>query len=651
MSEKSNRPSDASIEKQLAIYSSNLAGDYRRVAGEVSGQLREEEFLEWLEAGMALAGQSWRSWEAASEYFRASPRVLPLLGYAALREWTQYGRELTELSSALASSYFRSSPETLQPLSAGGLAQWVSLGRQLYKGTWRSASLAMQFFDTSPTIFARLTLEEASILVRFVDSLCDRSYDLASYCLSVAPEALSSLPGEDRKAFLAFAEIMATTSWADARSYLEKGPGLLSHIHSEQRVRFLELAAEVARRDNRQSYTHFAEAARSLAKIDLEYHAHLLSLAEDLVPLSAVAAMDFLKTVPEALERIRIEDLEGYFEEGLQLLATSSERGEAYFRLETNRAFEVLESLSHRVELHRVRDILSLYSKALTGADVAIHSTDVLTEKGIGWVNVEAPSTEGTGVFLPLKVEEFLDKASNFAVYKVLVTHQAGHLEFDSFGFRFAQPSTLFEDLRPHLPGVKAPAEEGGNGHEPLTDMERFFDLFENRRLAADLFQIAEDTRIDAFIEREYQGIRKAYRETQRRELEKRPPIERLPLQQAFMENLVRASLGGFANLRWHPGLLDVLPYLNQALTIVKILREPGALVEDAAEATIRLYRLLEKIPNLALDLPEDEWYDLSEDQLAEAGEGRGEGQPELGLEGEEVAYQSPQPVESRGEF
>ncbi len=126
----------------------------------------------------------------------------------------------------------------------------MALGRLLYKGTWRSASLAVQFFDGSPQLFAKLSVEEARILVRFVDALCDRSYDLASHCLSIAATSLEPLTGEDRAAFLTFAEALASTGWADARSYLEKGPGLLANVQSAcSRGRFLKLSRELARRE------------------------------------------------------------------------------------------------------------------------------------------------------------------------------------------------------------------------------------------------------------------------------------------------------------------------------------------------------------------------------------------------------------------
>ena len=502
-------------DKLLTPFSTSLVADFRRSADLIGEALSDEELRRWAEDGLELAKQSWRSWEAAGEYYRVTPQVLPLVGTDGFQRWAQAGRDLAEMSSALAASYFRASPGTLPAITFAHLGDWVSLGRLLYKGTWRSASLAVQFFDGSAAFFAEMSVEEARILVRFVDALCDRSYDLASHCLSIAPHVLQPLTGDDRTAFLTFAEALASTGWADARSYLEKGPALLAHVHPMQRARFLALARELARREGRQAFAFFAEAARALAQVDQDSHGLLLSLAEELVERSPLAAMEFLKTAGKVLDRIPIDTISLWHKEGATLLDQSPEGGEAYFRLESSRGEEMMESLSSRVDLSRVADILRMYGKALTGFEVAVHSSESLAEKGIGWVETEAPSTEGTAIFLPPFVEEFHEKDDNFRVYKVFCTHQAGHLEFGTFFFEFDHPGAIFpglrqalEDERPARVTAAAPAAEpvDSDGElappeastpvlEPLTDMERFFDLFRDRRLASDLSRTASSPR------------------------------------------------------------------------------------------------------------------------------------------------------------
>jgi hypothetical protein len=670
-------------EKQLTPFSTSLVAEFVRSADAVGDLLSDEELEAWAEDGLELARQSWRSWEAAGEYFRVAPQMLPMLGWDGFRRWSRHGRELAELSSALAASYFRASPATLPSITFARLADWVNLGKLLYKGTWRSASLAVQFFDGSPAFFAKMSLEEARVLVRFVDALCDRSYDLASHCLGVAPHVLEPLGGEDRGAFLQFAEALASTGWADARSYLEKGPALLAHVHSPQRVRFLNLARELARREGRQAFSFFAEAARALSQIDPESHGLLISLSEELVDRSPLSAMEFLKTAGTVAERIPIDEIALWHHEGLKLLEQSVEGGEAYFRLESSRGEEVLESLSSRVDLSRVSDVLRMYCKALTGYEVAVHSAEALAEKGIGWVEMESPSTDGTAIFLPPWVEEFRDKDANFQVYKVYGTHQAGHLEFGTFDFEFERAGTVFENrrgeseqrtvnseqrTRSEEQGArsKEPERDGGDGagelnldvlesvapgpRAPITDMERFFDLFGDRRLASDLFAIAEDARIDVLISKEYAGIRRAYGTRQQSELERRPDVAQMPLRQAFVENLVRASLDGAEQIIWPSSLL---PILTDAIGVIETLRQPQALVEDAAEATLRLYEIAQRIPNIAPEMMDD-WEEIDEDALQTipmSGDSAGDSMDLQMPQGESMPYESPPPVDFRGDF
>mgnify|MGYP005839322703 FL=1 len=668
MSSSDRRRFHAHYEKVLAPFSTGLAAEFRRAAEAIADNVSREQLAAWAEEGLDLARQSWRSWEAAGEYFRVTPEMLPLLGHDVFRRWSEHGRELAQLSSALAASYFRASPATVPRLGRvdpAHLAEWVGLGRSLYKGTWRSASLAVQFFDSSPALFAALTLTEARVLVRFVDALCDRSYDLASHCLGIAPHTLAPLQGDDRGEFLRFAEALACTGWADARSYLEKGPALLSNLHPLERGRFLALARTLARSEGRQAFAFFAEAARALSQVDPESHGLLLSLAEELAPRSPVAAMEFLKTAAKVLERIPLDAIIPWHREGSTLLDTSPEGGEAYFRLESARGEEVLDSLSSRVDLSRIADILRMYCKALTGFEVAVHSAEALAEKGIGWVETEAPSTEGTAIFLPPFVEESRDKEANFVVYKVYCTHQTGHLEFGTFGFAFQRQGNIFPNERASVEAeadarVPLGADSDGAldappaGQEPLlgplTDMERFFDLFPDRRLAADLFAVCEDARIDVLIEKEYAGIRRAYGGRKRLELDRRPDVRQMPLRQAFVENLVRASLDGYDRIVWPLGLM---PAMNQAIGILETLRQPQALVEDSAEATIRLYRLAQQIRNMAPEAMED-WSEFDENSfqvMPMTADAFGKDMDLQFPQGQEMPYESPPPVDFRGDF
>ncbi len=601
----------------------------------------------WSRGGLDLMAISLRSWESAAEYFKAGPRMAEATPWDTYEQLAREAGDLTEQSAPLAVSFLRSAPDTLTHIGPNHLAQWADFGRRLYKGNWKSSSLAAQFYDAGPDLFGTIRVSHAGRLVLFLDELARHSYELAAACLTSAPEVLGRLEHNDRMPFLTFGVELAQTSWADSRLYFDRGVPLIQRVHGPVRERYLTLAAQVARDHSRSVFQYFEEAAHALGEVEPDDHGIVIELAEQLAPHSAYAAMDFISNAPEVLEKVRIDELGAWQNHGLGILASSREGGEAYFRLQSSRGEEVLDTLSARVELSKVGDVLRLYGKALTGKNISIHASAVLTEKGIGWVDEERASTDGTTIYLPEVMELYRGKDENFAAVKVFTTHQAARLEFGSFAFSFSRPSTLFEDLRPTI--REAPDAN------PATEIERFFDLFPDRTLASDIHKVAEGTRIDAAIKRNYAGIRRSLTRMQREELERRPEVSELPLRQAFVENLVRVSLDGIDAVRWPTAQRDAV---SNGVAILQQLMAESASVEDTAEATLRLYQLAMSIRN-ERDEGEEEWEGLPEmDQesfqldMSELG---GEGAPmemEMGdAEDGDVDYESPQDIDFRGDF
>lgn len=615
--------------------------------------LSEADFRTWAEEGVELAGHSLRAWEAAVDYFRVSGEVLRILPSSAFRHWAHAGRDLAEYSSVVAGAFLRASPDSAKYLNETQITEWASLGQRLYKGHWKSISLASVYFGASPGLLASLTLGELARLVALIENVAERSYELAGACLDAGPALFRGLSKADRAPFLTLATAVGDASWADVRICFERAPGLLEPIDETARSRFLVLAADVARRSGRHAYALFSESAAALASVPKNSHHDLLTMSEELAAASPVAAMEFLKSSPEVLKRIRVTELVGWHEAGQRILHQSVEGGEAYFRLESGKGEEVLLQLSSRVDLSRVGEVLRLYCKALTGTNVSIHPVSYLAEKGIGWVSENRPSTEGTTVYLPEFVEEFVERDKNFSVYKVFATHQAAHLEFGSFFFRFARAGAVRETTRDERERARLDAgtqmvRERGY----LTEMERFFDLFDDRLLASDLFAVAEDMRIDTLVRREYGGIRRAWTRTQENELDQRKLPSEMPLRQALVENLIRASLDGAHTMIWPGPFRAILANAIKALFVVK---ERAASVEDAAEVTIELYDIVNSVPNIpASELEDIDWESVTEEsmqQMMQSQPGDGDGEPGAMPEGAEVDYESPDQVDFRGDF
>ena len=328
----------------------------------------------------------------------------------------------------------------------------------------------------------------------------------------------------------------------------------------------------------------------------------------------------------------------------------------------------MLDALSSSVELDRVREIIRMYCRMLAGQEIEVQAAQQLVDKKIGWFQGELPTTEGTTIYLPKVINRHPNKDHNFAFYKVISTHQTGHIEFGSFRFSFDRPSTMFKDLRSelnsaqgstledipgeieekteHVPTASsngALAKTEGDDHVPIP-MSRFFDLFPDRKLSNDVFTIFESTRVDSKVMDAYRGLAVSFQSVQDDAITTRPDMTELPAREALVEFMIRLSLGQSTNLVAPKRHMEVARKLRR---MVRLMQREDALVEDAAEATIRACAWLTEVKNEELD--EDEFDNLDDDE--EDDEQDGDDEEEQDLQGIIQAFiESMQPGEGMGE-
>ena len=634
-------------------FSPPVLEEFQKAWGPVSSTLNKAELALWARAGLDLAGQGARSWEAACRYFKASPAIVGLMPFNHFVKWVDCGTSLCRESPTLAVSYFDSSPKTMARLRSRYIESWANLGRSLYKGNWKSSTLSAKFFQASPALLRDLTVPELAQFVTFLDVVSRRSYDLAAECMALA-DRIFPLLGDRKEPFISLATRHAESNWRQVKGLFEATIRALPGIAPGERLRLLKLAESLQKNGRANIPATMLEVSQSLAQLDRENHGRLLELAEVLLKVSPPAMPAFIRSCPMTLERVTMLQLERWFEVGLGDLKQNGDKGLAYFRGESAHSQEVLETLSSSVEFQRIQAVMELYCQALSGEDVKLGPAGELVEKSIGWVSSEAPTTEGSTVYVPSRVDRYPTKEENFAWFKVVSTHQVAHLEFGSFRFEFDRPSTRFRDLRPELDLIgSGSGEEGASDRGWVTSLHRFFGLFEDRSLALDVFTAVEDGRLDARVGAEYRGIRSSYLKVQRDSISKRPQADTLPTREVMVELLVRLSL------QQHRGLPAPAGHLAEARKIASMARRvmaTSATVEDSAEATLRIYAILASIPNVeaptdveSIDLDEGIEYEGTDDQtlLQQLAEGVGR-EP---LSEEERDYRSSQDVEFRGEF
>lgn len=584
---------------------------------------------------------------ALSDAFaRVAPAVGDTLGDpASIQRWTDLVFGLADRSPGAAIAFIEASPAVLDELPAADLERWANQGRRLIGGGWRSARLAMSYFENGADLLQAVPVKALDHLVEVVGLLTETSPEIAASCIREAPRALANLEPADREPFLGLLESVTRGSRADTDRCLERTPALLGAVDPALRPGLLGLAGLLAEQVGSGAFQLFTEAAEALAGIPAGDQGDVLGSALRLGSSSGEAAVSYIKSARSVRSRLSGDQERRWFDAGLGALdePDGSERAVSWFGLESAASLEMLASLAGRVELRDVGGVLGLYAEALSGKQLLVQPRDVLAGRRIGWGNQGGSTTDGVSIFLPPAVDTFGEHEANFSVYKVHTTHQAARLEFGSFRFEFGadgefMPSTL--------------ARRQGGDDRPASaarpPMRRYFDLFEDRLLISELFSAVEGTRIDARAVAEYPGIRRSMRRLQDHEAGARPETEAMPLRQAFVENLLRASLGRRDLMRWPAERAD---QLARALAALQVVERSGATVQDSAEVAAILYDMAASLPNVPPREP-------SGDRTALDGDSVG-AHPPLGATGAErplpgdleVPFQSPPQPEYRGEY
>ena len=647
----------AKYEEELRGYGASLPDEFNRSATALSAELSSDQLDQWAKTGISLAGQSLRAWEAATEYFRSSPSIHVKTDFEGVIAWAGIAEELAQKSSLVAASFLKFTPEVLTHISLDELSEWSKQGDRLFRGNWKSGTLSAAYFEHTPDLLSVLPLHSVEKLVSIIDALTERSYELASTCLETSPKIFKELEQPDREPFLDFARAVTRASWADTRLYFERGPDLIASINSQYRSGFLELSAKVTSEVGRQAFPLFADAADALGQLPEDTHAEHINFASDLALGSPTAAMEYLKIIPFASSRLTPEQLREWSNIGSDVLISenNAEGAEAFFRLESTRAEAALQALSSRVELSSISTLLRMYAKALTGEQIAIYSVEELVDQNIGWVQESVATTEGSSIYLPPFVSTFEAQEANFQSYKVFATHQTGRIEFGSFAYKWNQDgsftSATVENREANSEDTISEGDE-----EPktaaVTAMQRYFNSFDERSLISGIFTVIEDTRVDAYVGREYGGIRKWLKQLQAYEANRRPRIENMPLRSAFVENLLRASLGRPETMRWPTVYRE---FLENGLAALKLVEEEDATVQDSAEVSAVIYDIAQRIPNITPSMADGKFeFDApTEDMLSiQPAMPSGDGPPmDMQANDQEVEFENPPQPEFRGDF
>ncbi len=232
-----------------------------------------------------------------------------------------------------------------------------------------------------------------------------------------------------------------------------------------------------------------------------------------------------------------------------------------------------------------VETVLRLIAEGITGHPFQIHEVDAISEPFAHNPN-RIPLKSSFNLYLPNDFSFFSSETLNRRAYLYLALQQLGYREFNTYTFDIHQARSAVSFL--------------GDQPSPVShlesDLELFYQHFDNQDLARRLFLLIESERVIRHLLRKYEGAQ-AYRH------EFQPYVN--SLHEIDSPNLIDREI---VQLSGH--LRNVPGHASTLIDLIDFALTRDADVYDSAEATVICYQSLEQLgtlPNeLALDTTSD---------------------------------------------
>ncbi|MDZ7685975.1 MAG: hypothetical protein U5O39_13980 [Gammaproteobacteria bacterium] len=522
----------------IARYNKATASRFETVREGLLPRLSPQGLDTWGGQVLAIASSGWHAFGSADAFLDISEPLVAAGGEATLLDVGRYGLDFAGFSFEPGSSYFRG-VGTL--IAAGRLTQAApieSAAREIGARFPQASSLLTEFFRTG---FGLAAVAGAAT----VDS-----WARAGVALAVDRGSLSRFlraSGQDQ-----------TIDWFFVES--------LQHESGEATLAFLDVLQRIGDVSLEEGFQRLALRYASAPGFG-KWLAGVESGVVDLDPAARRIVWQILEALPtpdlalaliSSIDRLpldRPETVLAWVSGAQKYLPLQPEAAHGYLALESAAGEISLEHLLGQVNFVDVHRVLQLFTEAISGARLAIEPTD---DHGEHFRDV--PWTDGLAIKLPRSVSDYPDRADNFTLYKVALLHQLGYYEFGTFDF----------------------AVEG-----TAIGYREYFRTFDDPQLAATLFQILEDGRIDWALERRYRGVALALANLKRDAV---AAMRHSPgsLRELYLDSLLTLSLDGQPNVPE-----AYVPDMELLAAQIGRLRGEAATVYDTMDALAVCYEII----------------------------------------------------------
>ncbi|HMS85934.1 MAG TPA: VWA domain-containing protein [Nitrospira sp.] len=422
--------------------------------------------LMWLDLGVALTESSGAS---ALKYFKESPVVLGVIERPKARsEVLTIGLEIAEQDANVTLEFMRQAPQIVATVPSDQLRRWLNVGIEL---TQVNVVVGLEFIRHISTLVSILPLE-------YVRSWAQLGMRLVGTNSLGKPDYMATM------------------------EFLRTSPMILRDIEDEAvRGRVISLCLALADHSPEASLTWMVESPQAMRVLpSTEWQTKVLQYGVLLAENDAETTVQYLRRAPELVGLIgdvpeAVSRFESWFKAGMEVLAYSPEGARAYFAVESQKALGSVEVALSGVPFRQVARRVKLFVQGLCGTEVAVAA---LQNSVISQVRATV-SADGRTISLPALLRRYPTEAENERLYFVMAAHEAGHLEFGTYGLKLESLADL----------VDAVQHRYGQSQMGRPDtLAAFFEYYPHPALVRDLWTVLEDARVESLLQTEYPGLR-----------------------------------------------------------------------------------------------------------------------------------------------
>ncbi|WP_321429477.1 nitric oxide reductase activation protein NorD [uncultured Methanolobus sp.] len=467
--------------------------------------------------------------------FRNAGTIVEKTDDKRLRKLINATCSLADKDRKSASYFLKTYPKYIGRLDISEALEWIDRGirklssnKESLRGFILTVFALGKYENTTPEI--RSSIVKSGIQLATIQNECLESYfENASAACNLLDEDMFVI-------WTGIGEGIALQNPDDARKYYDKSIASLSKIPPQLHEEIFNIADKLLQKEGALTTAFFANLGSFSEKNKAENTNKWAEIGSRVYEKDRKLALDFFTNSPTLLEKLDIEELEDWTLKGLETASEKEPAGKAYFSLESKSSRELVEELTGAVALKKVANVLRYYALGLSGSNFIIRSMAALPLQ----IEVQGmnPIIAGNTIYLAPKMGVYEDIDDNFKIYKLSVMHEVGHARYSSLD---AEPEKLNElennIIERYPPAISDYKQDGEN-----IDLVDLLSLFPNQILAATIFGLLEDARVEYMIMEHYRGVRNDLEEVRHKMLF----IRNIPEDylEKFMEGLLWISTG-----------------------------------------------------------------------------------------------------------